>query len=85
VLTDPGSQFAAALGVVIHQPDDVVAAQAELGLHLTDHNAQGSPALPMPTTVVVNSDGVICWIDVQPNYTNRTEVAAILAALDLTV
>jgi alkyl hydroperoxide reductase subunit AhpC len=36
----------------------------------------------MPTAVVVDADGVIRWIDVHPNYTTRSEPAAILAALD---
>jgi hypothetical protein len=36
----------------------------------------------MPTTVVLDADGVIRWIDVHPNYTTRSEVPDILAALD---
>jgi alkyl hydroperoxide reductase subunit AhpC len=36
----------------------------------------------MPTTVVVDADGTIRWIDVHPNYTNRSEVPDILAAVE---
>ncbi len=36
----------------------------------------------MPTTVVVDDAGVIRWIDVHPNYTTRSEVPEILAAVD---
>ena len=36
----------------------------------------------MPTTVVVDITGVIRWIDVHPNYTTRSEVPDILAAVD---
>jgi alkyl hydroperoxide reductase subunit AhpC len=36
----------------------------------------------MPTTVVVDDTGVIRWIDVHPNYTARSEVSDILAAVD---
>jgi alkyl hydroperoxide reductase subunit AhpC len=36
----------------------------------------------MPTVVIVDADGVIRWIHVHPDYTTRTEVAQILAALD---
>jgi alkyl hydroperoxide reductase subunit AhpC len=36
----------------------------------------------MPTTVVVDATGVIRWIDVHPNYTTRSEVPDILAAVD---
>jgi alkyl hydroperoxide reductase subunit AhpC len=35
----------------------------------------------MPTVVIVDATGVIRWIDVHPNYTTRTEVSDILAAL----
>ena len=36
----------------------------------------------MPTTVIVDADHVIRWIDVHPDYSTRSEPAAILAALD---
>jgi len=37
----------------------------------------------MPTVVLVDGEGTIRWIDVHPNYTTRTEVSEIGAALDL--
>ena len=36
----------------------------------------------MPTVVVVDAAGLIGWIDVHPNYTTRSEVPDILAAVD---
>jgi peroxiredoxin len=84
ILSDPGSTFAGALGVAIHQPPAVVEAQAKLGLDVVQRNINGAGALPMPTVVVVNADGIIGWIDVHPNYATRTEVPEILAALDAT-
>ena len=35
----------------------------------------------MPTVLVVDADGVITWSDVHPDYTTRTEVPDILAAV----
>lgn len=35
-----------------------------------------------PTTVVVDGGGTIRWIDVYSNYTGRSEVSDILAAVD---
>jgi hypothetical protein len=35
----------------------------------------------MPTVLIVDSSGIIRWIDVHPNYTARTEVADIVDAL----
>jgi hypothetical protein len=53
-----------------------------LGLDLTEVNADGAKALPMPTVVVLDTAGVIRWIDVHPNYATRSEVSDILAAVD---
>jgi peroxiredoxin len=82
VASDPGSQIATALGILTEPSADSIAAQAKLGLNLTEVNADGGTALPMPTVVVVDAAGIIRWIDVHPNYTTRSEVPDILAALD---
>jgi peroxiredoxin len=82
VVSDPGNQIASALGVVTEPSAESVAAQGKLGLDLAEQNADGGRRLPMPTTVVVDATGVIRWIDVHPNYTTRSEVSEILAAVD---
>src|SRR6201996_2456672 len=82
VASDPGNQIATALGVVFEPSSDSVAAQMKLGLDVTEVNADGGRALPMPTVVVIDAAGVIRWIDVHPNYTTRSEVPDILAAVD---
>jgi peroxiredoxin len=82
VVSDPGNQLASALGILTEPSAEAAAAQQKVGLDLTEHNADGGVTLPMPTTVVVDSSGVIRWIDVHPNYTTRSEVPDILAAVD---
>jgi peroxiredoxin len=82
VLSDPGNQIAGKLGILTAPADDARAVQLKLGLDLTEANADGTTALPMPTVVVADAAGVIRWIDVHPNYTTRTEVSQILAAVD---
>jgi peroxiredoxin len=82
VVSDPGNQLASALGILTTPPAEAAAAQQKLGLDLAEHNADGGLTLPMPTTVVVDATGVIRWIDVHPNYTTRSEVPDILAAVD---
>jgi peroxiredoxin len=82
VLSDPGNQLAGKLGILTAPSADSLAAQAALGLDLTAANADGTVNLPMPTVVIVDAGGVIRWIDVHPDYTERSEPAAILAALD---
>jgi hypothetical protein len=59
----------------------VLEVQRALGLDITQGNAEGPADLPMPTVLVVDRDRVLRFADVQPDYTNRTEVPAILSAL----
>jgi peroxiredoxin len=82
VLSDSGNKIANRLGVMTAPPDDAQAAQRAMGVHLPEVNADGTHGIPMPTVVIVDPTGVIRWIDVHPNYTTRTEVGDILAALD---
>lgn len=82
VLSDPGLAIAAQLGIVFTLSQEAIAAQAGLGLDLTEVNADGTAQLPLAATVVVDRDGVITWIDVHPDYTTRSEPAQILAAVD---
>lgn len=81
VLSDPGSRLARQVGIVFQQADDVLAAQRKLGLDLAQVNAEGSTQLPRPTVLIVDQDRAVRFVDVQPDYTARTEVADILAAL----
>jgi peroxiredoxin len=82
VLSDPGNQIAGKLGILTAPSAEVRKIQLGSGMDLTERNADGTITLPMPTVVIVAADGTIGWIDVHPDYTSRTEVAQILAALD---
>lgn len=82
VLSDPGLVIAEQLGIVFTLGQEALAAQAGLGLDLTEVNADGTARLPLATTIVIDRAGIIGWIDVHPNYTTRSEPAQILAALD---
>jgi peroxiredoxin len=81
VVSDPGNQLARGLGILTEPTADAQAAQRGLGLDLTQVNADGTPAIPMPTTLIVDADGIVRWIDVHADYTTRSEVADILTAL----
>jgi len=81
VLSDPGSRLAQRIGISFQQADEVLAAQRKLGLDLAQVNAEGSVNLPRPTVLIVDTDRTVRFVDIQPDYTARTEVADILAAL----
>jgi peroxiredoxin len=82
VLSDPGNALATRFGIVMTPSPEVIAAQLKLGLDLTQGNADGTTAIPMPATVVIDADRVARWIDVHPDYSTRSEVSDILAAVD---
>jgi peroxiredoxin len=81
VLSDPGSRVARSIGIAFQQADDVLEAQRQLGLDLAAVNAEGLTQLPRPTVLIVDQDRVVRFVDVQPDYTARTEVVDIIAAL----
>jgi len=85
VLSDPGNQIAAQLGILTAPSDATRAAQLQLGLDLTQVNADGTTGLPMPTVIVADADGIIRWIDVHADYTTRTEPGQILQAVAETI
>jgi peroxiredoxin len=81
VLSDPGSRVARSIGIAFQQADEVLAAQRQLGLDIAQANAEGSTQLPRPTVLILDQNRTVRFVDVQPDYTARTEVADILAAL----
>lgn len=82
VLSDPGNQVAREVGILTTPSPDALAAQLSHGLDLREVNADGTATLPMPTTLIVDRDHVVRWVDVHPDYTTRSEPEEILAALD---
>jgi peroxiredoxin len=91
VLSDPGNQIATGLGVLTAPTDAAwlptmqapAGADRTIGIDLPEANADSGYGVPMPTVVLVDTEGTIRWIDVHPNYMTRTEVSEIIAALDL--
>jgi peroxiredoxin len=82
VVSDPGNALARQLGVLMASSgEDVLAAQRQLGLDVTQLNADGTEGLPMPTVVVIDAEHRLSWIDVHPDFTTRTEVSDILDAV----
>ena len=81
VLSDPGSRLAQRIGIAFQQTEAVLAAQRTLGLDLAQANAEGATRLPRPTVLVVDQSRTVRFVDVQPDYTARTEVADIITAL----
>jgi peroxiredoxin len=81
VVSDPGNTLARELGILTAPSDKVKAVQLKLGLDITKANADGTAALPMPATLILDATHVVRWIDVHPDYSTRSEPAQILAAI----
>jgi peroxiredoxin len=82
VLSDPGLKLADQVGVVMHLSEVARQAVIDAGLNFAATNADGSPALPMPTVLLLDAEHVVRWIKVNPDWTERSEPAEIMAAVD---
>ncbi len=82
VLSDTRAELASSLGITFEPAEDGLAAQRKLGVDIRTTRADGGTLLPMPTVLIVDRDHVVRFADIHPDYTGRTEVNEILAALD---
>jgi peroxiredoxin len=82
VLSDPGSTLGRAAAIMTQPGAEALAAQLKLGLDLEAVNADRTPTIPMPTTLILDRDRIVQWVDVHPDYSTRSEPEQILAALD---
>jgi peroxiredoxin len=81
VLSDTAAKLATSLGITFQPSEDGLAAQRELGLDIRTTRADNATLLPMPTVLIVDRDHVVRFVDIHPDYTGRTEVTDVLAAL----
>ncbi len=81
VLSDTGARLASALGITFDPSEEGLAAQRTLGVVIRTTRADSASVLPMPTVLIVDRDHIVRFVDIHPDYTGRTEVKEILAAL----
>jgi peroxiredoxin len=81
VLSDVGNVVARGLGITFEPAEDMRAAMTAVGTGLAERNGDGTWELPHPAVLVVEPGRTIRFIDVQPDYTARTEPAQVLEAL----
>ena len=82
VLSDPGLKLADQVGIVMNLREATRQAVIDAGLNFAATNVDGSPALPMPTVLLLDGDRVVRWIKVNPDWTDRAEPAEIVEAVD---
>lgn len=81
LLSDTGAHLADTLGITFEPSEAGLAAQRTLGVDIRSTRADVGTRLPMPTVLIVDTDHVARFVDIHPDYTGRTEVSEILAAL----
>jgi peroxiredoxin len=81
VLSDPGAAVAWSLGITFDPSKEGLAAQRQIGVDIRTTRADGATKLPMPTVVIVDRDHIVRFADIRSDYTGRSEVDEILAAL----
>jgi peroxiredoxin len=81
ILSDPGSETAAAFGLRFALPDYLIDLYKSLKNDLPAFNGDTSWTLPMPGRFVIGWDGIIRYAEVNPDYTRRPEPSDMLPSL----
>ena len=81
VLSDPGSRVAETFGLVTELPKVVRPFYARLGHDLPRMNGNGDWRLPVPSTVVIGSDGRVVMAHADPTLSERLDPATAIDAI----
>jgi len=84
VLSDTNLAAANAFGIAFTLPPEMVEYFAEIGTDVPILNGNGLWALPVPATYLIDTQGVIRYADVEPDYRRRPDPADALRALEKT-
>ncbi|KAK1243255.1 hypothetical protein MKX07_003883 [Trichoderma sp. CBMAI-0711] len=82
VLSDVGNKFARQLGICWEQPESVKPVFDAFSIDLKARNGDESYALPVPTTLLVDSKGIVRNVHTDPDYMQRLEPSTALEWVD---
>jgi peroxiredoxin len=82
VLSDIGNKLARQLGIVWDQPKSLDSVFEAFKVDLKERNGDDSMALPIPTTILVDTKGIVRNIHIDPDYRQRLETTTALAWVD---
>jgi len=82
VLTDLKSKYAKELGITWKQPEVMMEVFNNFGNDLDKRNGDDSHLLPVPATLLVDREGVVRNLFIDPDYTKRLEPATALEWID---
>ena len=81
ILSDPGNAVAASYGIRHTLPEDLQKIYLKFGLDIPAHNGDDSWTLPMPARLIIDTERVIRYAEINPDYTVRPEPEETLAML----
>jgi len=81
VLSDQGNEVAKALGLVFEVAEELRPIYKQWGADLTEFHGDEKYELPIPSTIVVDTDGTIIHAHHDLDYTNRMDPGKILDVL----
>ncbi len=79
LLSDPGNDYAAQLGLRFEVPAALKEVYGGFGIDLPKYNGDESWTLPIPARFVVDSGGIIRVADIDVDYTRRPEPSKTVA------
>ena len=81
VLSDVGADYAKEIGIAFSLPEELREIYANLGGDLEKFNGAGNFNLPIPATLVVDTDGKISFAHVDVDYTTRANPEDVLSVV----
>ena len=81
VLSDAGADYAKKIGLAFTLPEELREIYANLGGNLEKFNGAGNFNLPIPATLVVDTDGKITFAHVDVDYTTRANPEDVLSVV----
>ena len=73
MLSDPGNEYAARLGLRVRVPDELKEVYLSIGIDLEESNGSADWTLPVPARIVVDRAGIVRATDIDVDYTRRPE------------
>jgi peroxiredoxin len=81
ILSDPGNQVAQRYGLKFQLPEDLREVYLKFDIDLPRYNGDDSWTLPLPTTLIINQNGIIQHAAINADYTVRPDPEETVAAL----
>jgi peroxiredoxin len=81
ILSDPGNQVAQRYGLKFQLPEDLREVYVTFAIDLPKYNGDDSWTLPLPTSLIIDRNGIIQHAAINADYTVRPDPQETVAAL----